>query len=82
MLFYSSNELIDSPSFIEIYLKRIRSLMIKEKSINLKNNNMGAYETKWNYFVAIYDFRGPDLQLGLTWPLKKSSEMCLRLYEG
>ena len=40
--------------------------MIKEKSINLKNNNMGAYETKWNYFVAIYDFRGPDLQLGLT----------------
>ena len=66
MLFYSSNELIDSPSFIEIYLKRIRSLMIKEKSINLKNNNMGAYETKWNNYVAIYDFRGPDLQLGLT----------------
>ena len=63
LLFYSTKETLELPHFPELYFSRIRTLIIKEKIIALKNNKYDEFSSKWNDFVSIYDFRGPDREL-------------------
>ena len=42
------------------FCSRIRKLISKEKSISLQNYTYEAFEFKWENFVSLYDFRGPD----------------------
>ena len=63
LLFFSENETLELPHFPELYFSRIRTLIIKEKIIALKNNKYDEFSSKWNDFVSIYDFRGPDREL-------------------
>ena len=37
--------------------------MIKEKAIALSNNRLTSFNEKWEQNTAIYDFRGPDIQI-------------------
>ena len=59
-VFYSSAECISSPSFFNIFLLKIRNLIIKEKIIAQRDSNFSAFCIKWKFFTNIYDFRGPD----------------------
>ena len=42
------------------FLCRIRKLMVKEKYIGIFKCAYDKFELKWEKFVKIYDFRGPD----------------------
>ena len=42
------------------FLCRIRKLMAKEKYISVLNCVYENFVSKWEKFVKIYDFRGPD----------------------
>ena len=48
-------------TFLNIFISKIRKLMILEKQINLKS--LDQYSDKWNDFKDIYDFNGPDIQI-------------------
>ena len=37
--------------------------MLKEKIISNRKKKFDNFEEKWNNFIHIYDFRGPDKQL-------------------
>ena len=37
--------------------------MIKEKAIALSNNRLTSFNKKWEQYTAIYDFRGPGIQI-------------------
>ena len=62
-LFYSTKETISLPYFSELYFSRIKSLIIKEKKIAIKNDKYDNFSNKWKEFTCIYDFMGPDIQL-------------------
>ena len=62
MIFYSDKTMINSPNFKDLFMERIRMLIIKEKGIFLRKRSFEAFHEKWKNFVFIYDFRGPDVQ--------------------
>ena len=62
-VFYSWNSNIDSDAFCDQVKCNIKRIMVKEKLIMIKNNKYEDFNVKWNDFVQIYDFRGPDIQL-------------------
>ena len=62
MVFYATKEVLDSPNFLNCYLKRLRVLMIREKTVHLKNRTIEVFFNKWEHFTSVYDFRGPDQQ--------------------
>ena len=62
MLFYSDKIMINSPTFKDLFMERIRALIVKEKGIFLRKKSFETFQEKWKKFVYIYDFRGPDLQ--------------------
>ena len=62
-VFYSWNSNIDSDAFCDQVKCNIKRIMVKEKLIMIKNNKYEDFNVKWNDFVQIYDFRGPDFQL-------------------
>jgi hypothetical protein len=59
-IFYNVNEFATCDAFCEHFICQTRSLIIKEKQIALKNNKLDNFFTKWEHFIMIYDFRGPD----------------------
>ena len=61
-IFYSWDSNIENNAFCQQVKNNIKKIIIKEKSIMLKNNQYEEFDTKWDKFVSIYDFRGPDLQ--------------------
>ena len=62
-IFYANKSLLESPNFKEIFIEQIRNLMLKEKIISNRKKKFDNFEEKWNNFIHIYDFRGPDKQL-------------------
>ena len=56
-IFYNANEFA---TLCEHFICQTRFLIIKEKQIALKNNKLDNFFTKWEHFIMIYDFRGPD----------------------
>ena len=61
-IFYSWDSNIENNAFCQQVKTNIKKIIIKEKSSMLKNNQYEEFDTKWDKFVSIYDFRGPDLQ--------------------
>ena len=61
-IFYSWDSNIENNAFCQQVNNNIKKIIFKEKSIMLKNNQYEEFDTKWDKFVSIYDFRGPDLQ--------------------
>ena len=63
LVFYSCKDDISVVAFRELFKNKIRSLIIKEKTIAQSNNEYATFCVKWDSFTAFYDFRGPDLQI-------------------
>ena len=61
MIFYNLLDYNNPEAFCEHFLSKIRALIMREKIIAEKNNQLEIFYTKWNKFTAIYDFRGPDI---------------------
>ena len=59
-IFYSNRTQLSCPGFVELFLCKIRALMIKEKIMFQKRGGYSTFEEKWKDYVFIYDFRGPD----------------------
>ena len=62
-IFYSTTADLDSPTFIDQFYSKIKSIIIKEKRLSLKNDKFGHFCVKWENFSTIYDFRGPDIEI-------------------
>ena len=61
MIFYNLLDFNDPEAFCEHFFSKIRALIIREKYVAEKNDQLETFYKKWNKFTAIYDFRGPDL---------------------
>ena len=61
--FYNWKVEIGVRAFCELFQSKVRSLIIKEKIIAQKNNQLPSFYGKWGKYIAIYDFRGPDMQI-------------------
>ena len=62
-VFYNFDENIGVEAFCERFIEKIRKIMIKEKNCIKSNTMYDQYTKKWEKFVSIYDFRGPDLNI-------------------
>ena len=62
-LFYNWNENIGVETFCERFKVKIRKIMVTEKQIMLSKNQFDRYFEKWEKFIEIYDFLGPDCQI-------------------
>ena len=50
-------------TFCERVIEKIRKIMIKEKNCINSDKMYDQYLKKWETFISIYDFRGPDLNI-------------------
>ena len=62
-IFYSSTADLDSSTFCEQFYNKIKTIIIKEKTIALNNEKFDRFCLKWENFTTIYDFRGPDIEI-------------------
>ena len=62
-IFYPTTADLNSPTFCGQFYNRIKTIIIKEKQLSLKNGKFSQFCVKWENFSAIYDFRGPDIQM-------------------
>ena len=44
----------------ELFVKALKSLIIKEKIIAAYSDIYATLDEKWTFFTGIYDYRGPD----------------------
>ena len=63
MIFYSWDPTIQINLFFDIFISKIRKLMIMEKHISTKSKSLDQYSAKWENYKNIYDFNGPDVQI-------------------
>jgi hypothetical protein len=63
LIFYNWCAEIGVDAFCEQLKSKVKSTMIKEKSIALSYNRLAFFNEKWEDYTAIYDFRGPDIQI-------------------
>ena len=61
--FYNFDENIGVEAFCERIIHKIRKIIIKEKSCIKSNKMYDQFTKKWDNFIYIYDFRGPDLNI-------------------
>ena len=59
-LFYNWDSTVDVGIFLERFVAKIRKVMIIEKKCIKTDKMFNQYSKKWNEFIVIYDFRGPD----------------------
>ena len=59
-LFYNWDIYADLDIFLEIFVAKVRKIMIIEKNCIKSETNFKQYCNKWEKFIDIYDFRGPD----------------------
>ena len=45
------------------FIHILARLMVKEKLLAIRNNKYDLFEEKWDYFSAVYDFRGPNFEM-------------------
>ena len=62
-IFYSTAADLDSPTFCDQFYNKIKTIIIKEKYLSLKNGQFNQFCEKWESFSKIYDFRGPDIEI-------------------
>ena len=62
-IFYNWCAEIGVDAFCEQLKSKVKTIIIKEKAIALNNNRLTLFSEKWEQFTAIYDFRGPDMQI-------------------
>ena len=62
-VFYNFDENIGVEAFCERIIHKIRKIIIKEKSCIKSNKMYDQFTKKWDKFIYIYDFRGPDLNI-------------------
>ena len=62
-VFYNWCAEIETDAFCEQLKNKVKTLMIKEKTIALRKNRLSSFNEKWEQYTAIYDFRGPDMQI-------------------
>ena len=64
-IFYNSKDWGEQN--VQVILKRfihmLARLMVKEKLLAIRNNKYELFVEKWDYFSAVYDFRGPDFEM-------------------
>ena len=63
LIFYTWDPAMQVNTFFDIFIAKIRKLMIIEKHIDLSNKSPDQYSEKWDKFKNIYDFNGPDIQI-------------------
>ena len=63
LIFYTWDPAMQVNTFFDIFITKIRKLMIIEKHIHLSNKSPDQYSEKWDKFKNIYDFNGPDIQI-------------------
>ena len=63
MIFYSWDPTIQINLFFDIFISKIRKLMIMEKYMNINSKSLDQYSAKWENYKCIYDFNGPDVQI-------------------
>ena len=59
-LFYNWDNEVGLEIFLDRFVAKIRKKMILEKNCIKSNLLFDQYSKKWNNFIYIYDFRGPD----------------------
>ena len=59
-IFYNWSEDIGVEAFCEQFIKTIKSIIIKEKTIAVYSDTYSTFDEKWKLFTSIYDYRGPD----------------------
>ena len=62
-VFYNFDKNIGVEAFCERMINKIRKIMIKEKNCIKSIGMYDKYTQKWDSFIPIYDFRGPDLNI-------------------
>ena len=62
-VFYNWKAELGVIAFCEQFQSKLRSLIIKEKIIAQSYDRILAFNEKWEKYTAIYDFRGPDMQI-------------------
>ena len=50
-------------TFCEHLERKIKRIMIKEKTIMIENGQFDEYDVKWKKFKIIYNYLGPDIQI-------------------
>ena len=60
---YSFDKNVGAVTFCEHFFEKIRKIMIKEKACIKTDKMYKQFVEKWKDFTAIYDFRGPDLNI-------------------
>ena len=63
MIFYSWDPAIQIDLFLDIFVSKIRKLMIMEKHISITFKSLDRYSAKWEKYKNIYDFNGPNVQV-------------------
>ena len=63
LIFYTWDPNIEIDAFLDLFIDKIRKLIIKEKQCVVSNKLYEQFNTKWEKFKIIYDFNGPDLQI-------------------
>ena len=63
MFFYSWDPTMQINDFFNIFISKIRKLMIIEKQLIISTKGLDQYIAKWDKFKNIYDFNGPDIQI-------------------
>ena len=59
-LFYNWDSEVSLERFLEKFEAKVRKKMILEKNCINSNKMFDQYSKKWENFIYIYDFRGPD----------------------
>ena len=62
-IFYNFDQNVGVSTFCERLIEKIRKIMIKEKNCINSDKMYDQYIKKWETFISIYDFRGPDLNI-------------------
>ena len=63
MIFYTWDPAIPINLIFDIFISKIRKLMIMEKYMNINSKSLDQYSAKWEKYKCIYDFNGPDVQI-------------------
>ena len=58
--FYNWDINIDLNIYLERFVAKVRKVMIVEKKCIRSDKTFDRYCKKWENYLAIYDFRGPD----------------------
>ena len=62
LIFYSWDPNIQVNTFLDLFILTVRKLIIKEKQFINSAKTYDQLKSKWDNFIEIYDFNGPDAE--------------------